>query len=203
MNLYWIYGIHQTVACLENVARVKKRLVLTQHATKFLNENSIKFKHIPHTILENLYEFRDVTNVQSGVVHQGFALQSSRLKQPILEEFLIKEADRKKTFSVVILDKVTDPYNIGSIIRSCAAFGIKAVITTRFDAPDETSVILKAACGGFEKLHYIKVTIQAIKTLKMFGFTVIGLSSDGKHDLREVNLVLQEKFFSRMDQISH
>ncbi|WPX97870.1 TrmH family RNA methyltransferase [Candidatus Fokinia crypta] len=184
-NAYWIYGKHSVVAAMHNPAREKKMLVMTKYATRFLHETSTTFNNIPHTIVETVQEFRFVTGMRGDVVHQGIALRSVPLKQMCLEEFLEMKSKNNKAFSVILLDKVTDPYNIGAIIRSCAAFGVSAVITTRIDSPDEMPIILKVSCGGFEKVSYIKVSnlVQAINTLKMFGFIVVGLSSNGEKEI--------------------
>ncbi|AWD33101.1 23S rRNA (guanosine-2'-O-)-methyltransferase RlmB [Candidatus Fokinia solitaria] len=187
-SAYWIYGKHPVVAAMRNPEREKKMLVMTEYATRFLHESGITFNNIPHTIVETVQEFRAATGMSGDVVHQGIALRSVPLKQMCLEEFLEMKLKEGSAFSVVLLDKVTDPHNIGAIIRSCAAFGICAVVTTRIDSPDEMPIMLKVSCGGFEQVSYIKVTnlVQAINTLKMFNFIIIGLSANGEKEISAV-----------------
>ena len=90
---------------------------------------------------------------------------------------------------IVILDQVTDPQNIGAIIRSAAAFGINKLILPSDNAPDENAGIAKAACGCLELIQIAKVTNikNTIEKLKKMDFWIAGLDTDGKGDINDIS----------------
>jgi 23S rRNA (guanosine2251-2'-O)-methyltransferase len=79
-----------------------------------------------------------------------------------------------------VLDQVTDPHNVGAILRSCVAFGATALVTTARHAPHETGVFFKAASGAYEHLPVVRVTNlgRAMEEMKSYGFTLLGLDSE-------------------------
>ena len=83
---------------------------------------------------------------------------------------------------LVVLDQVTDPHNVGAILRSCAAFNVTAMVTTARHAPHETGVFFKAASGAYEVVPVVRVTNlgRAMEELKEYGFTLLGLDSDAE-----------------------
>jgi 23S rRNA (guanosine2251-2'-O)-methyltransferase len=106
-------------------------------------------------------------------VHQGVVVEAKSLPQPRLDQI-------SKDGLLVILDQVTDPHNVGAILRSCAAFGVTAMVTTARHAPHETGVFFKAASGAYEHIPVVRVTNlgRALEELKGYGFTLLGLDSD-------------------------
>ena len=126
-----------------------------------------------------------------GAVHQGLALLAQPLPQPGLQELLptasgAKESGRRV---VVILDQVTDPQNTGAVLRSAAAFGAAALITTRRHAPPESGALAKAASGALEHVPYVQVgnLVRALDTLKAKGFWSLGLSGEATQNLTDAD----------------
>jgi 23S rRNA (guanosine2251-2'-O)-methyltransferase len=122
-----------------------------------------------------------------GAVHQGLALLAQPLPQPGLQELLPLASGAKGSGRqvVVILDQVTDPQNTGAVLRSAAAFGAAALITTRRHAPPESGTLAKAASGALEHVPYVQVgnLARALDALKSAGFWCLGLSADAESNL--------------------
>ncbi len=106
-------------------------------------------------------------------MHQGVVAEALPLKQPRLDQV-------PRDGLVVLLDQVTDPHNVGAILRSCAAFGVKALVTTARHAPNETGVFFKAASGAYEHVPVSRVTnlSAAMEELRGYGFRLVGLDSE-------------------------
>jgi 23S rRNA (guanosine2251-2'-O)-methyltransferase len=119
-------------------------------------------------------------------VHQGIALECEPLSQPSLGEWLTAGHDKP----VLLLDQVSDPHNIGAILRSAAAFDAGAVITTDRNAPAESGVMAKAASGALELVPLIMVgnLVQAIELLKKAGYWIYGLDGEAKQAINAVKL---------------
>jgi len=160
---FWLYGRHTVTAALKNPVRVLRRLIATsEEAARLKNENLIANNDIIEVVPRmRLDEIIGVTSV-----HQGIALQTSALPQPSLDQLLVKVA-HKRPHLFIVLDQVTDPQNVGAVIRSSAAFGVQAVIAQARRAPDESGSMAKAASGAMEIVPYVKVTNLA-RTLEQF-----------------------------------
>ena len=115
----------------------------------------------------------------SESTHQGIVLTTSNLVQPSLDEIL-NESKNKKNDVVVMLDQVTDPNNIGSMIRSSSLFNCKSIIVSKNNSPEITPSMTKAASGALEIVNYIKVTnlFRAIEKFKKNNFWVFGLDNN-------------------------
>lgn len=122
-----------------------------------------------------------------GSVHQGLALDVHPLSEMTLDDLLGRN---ESPHLIVILDQVTDPHNVGAILRSAAALGADAVIVTERNAPTATGVLAKAACGGLEHVPLISVVnlARAIKALQDESFWCVGLAEEGGKDLSESSL---------------
>jgi 23S rRNA (guanosine2251-2'-O)-methyltransferase len=128
-----------------------------------------------------------------GTVHQGLALLAEPLPQPAIQELLAtggESGDSGRRRVVVVLDQVTDPRNAGAVLRSAAAFGAAALVTTRRHAPPESGTLAKAASGALEHVPYVQVgnLARAIETLKSAGFWCLGLSGDAPSSLATSSL---------------
>jgi 23S rRNA (guanosine2251-2'-O)-methyltransferase len=167
----WIYGIHPVLAALANPRREVRRIVATKNALARLAEAGAL---LPLAAEETTPRLLDHL-VGRDTVHQGVAIEVAPI-EPL--EIAALESARL----VVVLDQVTDPHNVGAIMRSALAFGADAVITTRRHAPAETSVLAKAASGALDQLALVEVQnlARALDELKDLGFTRVGLDSEAE-----------------------
>ena len=137
-----IFGSHAVYAALQNPRRVHKKLFVSQNQRENLLKNINKL--VPQiNELHNKEMFRMFGNDSN---HQGIVLRTSKLVQPSQEEILLKSKNLKSDI-VIMLDQVTDPNNIGSIMRSCALFNCNSIIVSNDNAPDITANMAKAASG--------------------------------------------------------
>ena len=173
-----IYGFHSVIAALNNTNRKHQKLAISQ------THKSI----ITRKIIQNVKEILVLSNKEMFKLyggentHQGIVLTTSSLIQPDLN-VILDESRNKKIKIVVMLDQVTDPNNIGSIMRSCILFNCKTVIVSKDNAPDITPSIAKAASGALEVVNYVKVTnlSNAIRKFKKNNFWVCGLDINNNH----------------------
>jgi 23S rRNA (guanosine2251-2'-O)-methyltransferase len=127
-----------------------------------------------------------------GAVHQGLAIQVQPLDQPDLPALLADlppPGGAGKPVVVVALDQVTDPQNVGAILRSAAAFGATAVVAPQRHAAPESGALAKAASGALEHLAYLHVgnLARALDQLKEAGFWVLGLAAEGATTIAEAD----------------
>ena len=173
-----IYGLHSVIAALNNTNRKHQKLAISQ-THKSIITRIIKQKVNEILILPN----KEMFKLYGGEnTHQGMVLTTSSLIQPDLDVILNKSIN-KKVEVVVMLDQVTDPNNIGSIMRSCILFNCSSVIVSKDNAPDITPSMAKAASGALEVVNYVKVTnlSNAIRKFKKNNFWVCGLDINNNH----------------------
>lgn len=174
---YWLYGMHPVRAALANPRRKIHRLLATRNAAQTLAE-SLGAEEGASQIEPEIVERKAIDRlVPADAVHQGVAL----LVDPITDIRLDSLLKDDSTRVVLVLDQVTDPHNVGAILRSAAAFGAAAVITTWRHSPPETAVLVKAAAGAFEAMPYIRIQNLAglLEKLHEHGFLSIGLDAEG------------------------
>ena len=166
---YYMFGLHAVKAAIENPKRKKHELWISQNA-KAKIFSSIKIPNIP---IFNLEKSKNLP-ISENKVHQGAILKVSPLQQPADINELGKT---NQPNLVVILDKVSDPQNVGAIIRSSVFFNCNAVVNALNGGSSENGSLLKAASGAFEQAHYIQVKniVQTIIKLKKIGYFIIGL----------------------------
>lgn len=168
----YLYGLHTVRAALDNPGRTIMTLMATRNALQRLDiaedGSALPF---PLTIVQPR-EIDALTGTDA--VHQG-VLAVARVLEP---RPLSTIADAKL---VLVLDQVTDPHNVGAIMRSCVAFAADALITTARHSPAESGVLAKAASGALEHVNHITVRnlAEALEELHGLGFQTIGLDSDG------------------------
>jgi 23S rRNA (guanosine2251-2'-O)-methyltransferase len=183
-------------AALANPQRRCLRLLATAEAGKRLapappdSAKPQKLGSLPLAV-ETVARERIDHLLPEGAVHQGLALLAEPLPQPALQELLTPCGDAEESGRrvVVILDQVTDPQNTGAVLRSAAAFGAAALITTRRHAPPESGALAKAASGALEHVPYVQVgnLVRAMDTLKAKGFWSLGLSGEATQSLTEAD----------------
>ena len=168
----WLYGVHAVAAALANPARRLRRLLLTEDAeaavlTRVKQPWPIQAERVDRPRLDQL--------LGRDTVHQGMALLADLLVPPSLAQALEREGP------VLVLDQVTDPRNVGAIMRAAAAFGVAAVIVQDRNAPEETGALAKAASGALEKVPLFRAVniARTIVALKAAGLWCIGLDASG------------------------
>ncbi len=176
---YWLYGMHPVRAALANPRRTVRRLLATRNAALTLAEDGdlkIEPEIVERKIIDRL--------VPADAVHQGVAALVVPIEDLRLDSLLEDDATRV----VLVLDQVTDPHNVGAILRSAAAFGAAAVITTWRHSPPETAVLVKAAAGAFEAIPYIRIQNLAglLEKLNEHDFLSVGLDGEAPALVRDV-----------------
>lgn len=174
----WLFGLHAVRDALMNPARVKLRLVVTKNAADKLAE-AIAISGMDPEI-EDPRKFS--VPIDEGSVHQGAALEVKPLDWGSLEDRCITGPGAPL---VVLLDRVTDPHNVGAVLRSAEVFGARAVIAPQRHSAPETGALAKTASGALERQPYLRVTnlSDAMETLKSMGYFLIGLDGDAETDI--------------------
>jgi 23S rRNA (guanosine2251-2'-O)-methyltransferase len=176
-GLVRLYGLHTVRAALDNPRRRIKKMLVTRNALERLeiaDLAALPFK-------TELVEPRDIDKVTgSDAVHQGVLIEALPLKPKTLNAL----GDTKL---VLVLDQVTDPHNVGAIMRSAVAFGAGALISTARHSPHESGVLAKSASGALEHIDQIEVKnlAEALMQLHEAGFRTVGLDSDGPEELEK------------------
>lgn len=170
----YLYGVHTVRAALDNPRREKRALLVTPNALARLMESggigTLKPTETTPKELDRL--------LGADAVHQGMALEVDPVSRFGLN-------DIKTLKLVVVLDQVTDPHNVGAILRTACAFGADAMLTTARHSPMETGVMAKSASGALDLLPLIEVRNlgDAIETLKERGLRVLGFDSEAEAPL--------------------
>jgi 23S rRNA (guanosine2251-2'-O)-methyltransferase len=174
-----LYGWHSVKAALANPQRSFHRLLATENAARRLTDENValgvKLDMVRPDAIEAL--------VGPEAVHQGLYAEADPLPSPALEDVA--------SGVLLVLDQITDPHNVGAILRSAAAFAVTAVVTTARHTPEATGVLAKAASGALEYVPIVTIgnLSQALRTLKDLDTMVVGLDSSGEADLATVAFV--------------
>ncbi|KNX40002.1 23S rRNA (guanosine-2'-O-)-methyltransferase RlmB [Roseovarius tolerans] len=172
----WLFGLHAVRDALENPRREKLRLIVTRNAADKLSEAIVASGLEP----EMADPRRFTAPLDPGSVHQGAALEVKPLDWGPLSEVCL--GDGAQAPRVVLLDRVTDPHNVGAILRSAEVFGARAVIAPRHHAAPETGALAKTASGALERQPYLRVRnlADAITELQAMGYVVLGLAGEAE-----------------------
>jgi 23S rRNA (guanosine2251-2'-O)-methyltransferase len=174
-----LYGWHTVVAALANRQRVIRKLWLTENAARRLADDKIDTRIDPIIVPP-----RELDNMLGPeAVHQGLLAEADPLDGPTLDEL-------PQDGIVLVLDQITDPHNVGAIMRSAAAFAVKAIVTTHRHSPEATGVLAKSASGALELVPVVTVPnlARALSELNDLGFLTVGLDSEGDATLGAVPL---------------
>jgi len=176
----WLYGLHAVQAALANPRRKLGRAVLTPRATETLGSKllaRVRVETAEPSAIDRL--------LPPGAVHQGVALEAWPLKPLDLDEVLGEPGGSRRV--VLVLDQLSDPHNVGAILRSAAAFGVAAVIVQDRHAPPQSGALAKSASGALDLIPYIEVVniARALDELAERGFWRIALAGDGESSLAE------------------
>jgi 23S rRNA (guanosine2251-2'-O)-methyltransferase len=165
-----IYGHHAVAAAINNPRRKNLQLWATENALTRLREDLPEFA-VPVEVCHP--RLLDHKLADKDAVHQGIILEARPLTQPRLDQV-------PRDGMIVLLDQVTDPHNVGAILRSCAAFNVTALVSPARHSAAATGTLFKAASGAYEHVPMVTVTnlARAIEELKSYSYEVIGLDSE-------------------------
>jgi 23S rRNA (guanosine2251-2'-O)-methyltransferase len=174
-----LYGWHTVVMALKNPKRRFTRLLLTENAARRLAE-----ENIPTRVSPDIVRPSEIDRLLTpDAVHQGLLAEADALPSPDIESLA-------QDGMVLVLDQITDPHNVGAILRSAAAFAVKAIVTTARHSPEATGVLAKAASGALELVPLVTVQnlARALTRLNERGFMTVGLDSAGTENLSAMAL---------------
>jgi 23S rRNA (guanosine2251-2'-O)-methyltransferase len=174
-----LYGWHTVCAALANPGRNIRKLLLTENAARRLADENIDTRVTPEIVRPQLIDQR----LGPDAVHQGMLAEADPLPSPDISTL-------QQEGIVLVLDQITDPHNVGAILRSAAAFAVKAIVTTARHSPEATGVLAKSASGALELVPLVLVQnlARALNELNERGFLTVGLDSEGTDDLSKVEL---------------
>src|SRR5947209_4674399 len=170
-NAVVLYGWHTVTAALTNPKRRIRRLLATENALRRLADEGIATPIAPEVVRPDALAAR----LTPDAVHQGLIAEADPLPSPAIE-------DLPAAGIVLVLDQITDPHNVGAILRTAAAFAVGAVITTARHSPEATGVLAKSASGALELVPIVIVQnlARAMEALRGRGFVLLGLDSSGE-----------------------
>ena len=176
-NNILLYGLHACRAALNNPKRKIKRIFTTERAA---GEIQLSHKHPTPKIIP----MRDFDKIlPKDAVHQGIAVETENLPESGIKDII-------DCTIIVALDHVTDPHNVGAIMRSCIAFGAEAVLFAKDNAPSFSGALAKSASGTLEEIKCCKVTnlARTLEQLKKEGYWITGLDGNTQTDIDKTNL---------------
>ena len=184
-SAFFIVGKHAVIEALKNPNRKVIRIFLTEESKKTIHRENQN-----RNLLKNIKVFfktkKELDNYckKDGMQHQGFVAEIEHLQQLELKEFIKK----KNNLTLVCLDEVTDPRNIGSIIRSAASFGIDGLIFKDRHFPSNSKLMYKSSSGCMEHLNIFTVSNinTTLKYLRDNNFWVYGFDSNNKEDFTKI-----------------
>jgi 23S rRNA (guanosine2251-2'-O)-methyltransferase len=174
-----LYGWHTVSMALQNRQRRFRKLLLTENAARRLVE-----ENIPTPIAPDIVRPNEIDRLLTpDAVHQGLLAEADPLPSPDIDDLALEGM-------VLVLDQITDPHNVGAILRSAAAFAVKAIVTTARHSPEATGVLAKAASGALELVPLVTVQnlARALTGLNDRGFMTVGLDSAGTENLSAMTL---------------
>ena len=188
-STFFIVGKHAVTEALKNPNRKCLKIYLTEESKKNLNRENQEINILRN--IQVIYRSKKELDNLSGnseTSHQGLVLEIEKKEDISVKEFLNK--NNTQNINLIVLDGVTDPRNIGAIIRSAKAFGCDAVIMSKHNAPAENGNLARAAAGALEDIPVIKVTNlkRTIETLKSNAICCIGLDASGSNNLNRFSL---------------
>ena len=185
---FLIVGKHAVLEALKNPSRKIERVFLTEDAQKKLNRENQNLNLFKKTNV--FYKSRKELDNLCGrdeTAHQGLVAEVEQLKEITLKEYILD--NKKKNINLIALEEVTDPRNIGSIIRSAVAFNIDGLIVKERSFPSKSKLLYKSASGGTEHIKIFKVSNinTALKYLKTKEFWVSAFDVSSNKDFTKNN----------------
>ena len=182
---FFIIGQHAVIEALRNPKRKVLRVFLTEESKKNIHRKNPK-----KNLLNNIKVFfktkkeLDKYSTKENLLHQGYVAEIEHLEKPILKEFIKSNNE----ITLVCLDGVTDPRNIGSLIRSAASFRIDGILIKQRNFPSESKLMYKAASGAIEYVNIFEVSNinSTLKNLKDRNFWIYGFDGNGKKNFTDI-----------------
>ena len=173
-----IYGVHPVAEALKNPKRKIYSLKASKNAADRLAEEIAARGLTPEIVHPNVLD----RALGADAVHQGLLMEAKALSQPRLDQI-------EKSGIVVMLDQVTDRPNVRTILRTCAALNVPALLATARHSPEASAVLFKSASGAYEHVPFVKVTnlSRAMAELKDYGFRIAGLDSEAPDDIAGID----------------
>jgi len=173
----WIWGAHACQAALANPRRTLHEILLTE-------QSALRYK-LPHTAIPPKIVLPNVLSkvTSAGAAHQGIALKAAPLEWPDLEDIADEEGDGL----ILVLDQITDPHNVGAMLRLCSAFGVRALVMQTRKAPPLSGALAKVAVGCLETVPVCLVTniANSLQNLQRIDWMVTGLAGETELDLSQ------------------
>ena len=184
-STFFIVGQHAVIEALKNPKRKVLKVFLTEESKKNIHRKNPK-----KNLLEEVKVYfktkkeLDKYSTKENLLHQGYVAEVEHLEKPILKEFI----KNKNNITFACLDGVTDPRNIGSLIRSAASFEIDGIIIKERHFPDESKLMYKAASGAIEYVNIFEVSNinSTLKNLKDKNFWVYGFDGNGDKNFTDI-----------------
>ena len=183
---FFIVGQHAVIEALKNPKRKVLKVFLTEESKKNIHRKSPNYNLL--TEVKVFYKTKkelDKYSTKEGTLHQGYVAEVENLEKISLKEF-VKE---KKNITLVCLDSVTDPRNIGSLIRSAASFNLDGIIVKERSFPGQSKLMYKAASGSIEHINIFEVSNinSTLKNLKKNNFWIYGFEGSSKKNFTEID----------------
>ena len=184
-STFFIVGQHAVIEALKNPKRKVLRIFLTEVSKKNIHRKNPK-KNLLEDVkvyFKNKKEL-DKYTTKENLLHQGYVAEIEHLEKPNLKEFI----EKKNNITLACLDSVTDPRNIGSLIRSAVSFNVDGIIIKERHFPDESKLMYKAASGAMEYINIFKVSNinSTLKNLKNKNFWVYGFDGNGDKNFTDI-----------------
>ena len=174
-----LYGWHPIVEALRNPERKIRKFLATENAQKRLKEENVPLRVAPDLVRPGEID----KLLTPDAVHQGLYMEVDALDAPDITTL-------PEDGLVLVLDQITDPHNVGAMVRTAAAFAVNAIVTTNRHSPAATGVLAKSASGGLEHVPFVTIRnlAEGIEELKMRGYQCVGLDSEAPDILENVKL---------------
>lgn len=186
-----LYGFHAVREAWLNEERTIHTLYITEQAQRGFEKTMMEAKNNgtrrPQPTIIEKHKLEKM--LPKGAVHQGIGLSCTDIEEHDIQDFIIKTSTKNRVV-LAMLDQVTDPHNVGAILRSASAFGIDGVIMQKKHAPALNGVLAKTACGAVDHIPVAHATnlSRAVEELKDNGFYVIGLDERGEKTIGDVQI---------------
>lgn len=183
-----IYGKHPFFLALKNRSLDFEKIYTSDinELENFIAKNNIKLRKN----LINIKSNSELNRIFPDINHQGYIGYLKKQKYLDFQDFINEKCGNRNDLPrIVILDQLTDPHNIGAIIRTCLAFDVRYIIKTKYNSPKDMAIISKTSAGLSEFINIIEVQNlnNTIKSLKEVGYFVMGLAGEATNDIKTLN----------------